>query len=67
MTLTIRAEQAIEMNKGRGRRRGKQGGRGGEDCRIHADVSRKGKEEVALRECRGEMNKGTKEGREDGG
>lgn len=40
MTLKIMAEQAIKMKRGGGK---------GKGCRIHANVSRKGKEEVALR------------------
>lgn len=39
------------------------GGRAGQDSRIHANVSREGKEEVALREEEGGTNKGAKEGR----
>lgn len=64
MTLKIRDEQAIKMNRGGGK-----GGRNkGEGCRIHADVSRKRKEEVALRGEGGGTNKGGEDikGREDG-
>ncbi len=58
------AEQAIKMNKGGGEggRRNKGAGEG-EGCRIHADVSRKGKEEVALRGEEGGRKKGAEDGR----